>query len=49
MGVLISDCPSLSKLLDQKIAITDQQIDALVREPYGLSEDEIRIVGGGRK
>jgi len=36
--------PSQRQLLDQKVAITDHQIDALVYELYGLTEDEIRIV-----
>jgi type I restriction-modification system DNA methylase subunit len=36
--------PSEKQLLDQKLAITDQQIDALVYELYGLTEEEIRIV-----
>jgi len=36
--------PSAKQLLDQKLAITDHQIDALVYELYGLTEDEIRIV-----
>ena len=41
--------PSAKQLLDQKLAITDQQIDALVYELYGLTEEEIRIVeGAGR-
>jgi hypothetical protein len=31
------------------IAITDQQIDQLVYELYGLTEEEIRIVEGGEK
>jgi hypothetical protein len=39
--------PSARQLLDQKLAITDQQIDALVYELYGLTEGEIRIVEGG--
>ena len=38
--------PSAKHLLDQKLAITDHQIDALVYELYGLTDDEIRIVGG---
>ena len=38
--------PSAKQLLDQKLAITDQQIDALVYELYGLTEEEIRIVKG---
>jgi hypothetical protein len=36
--------PNAKQLLDQKLAITDQQIDTLVYELYGLTEDEIRIV-----
>jgi hypothetical protein len=39
--------PSAKQLLDQKLAITDQQIDALVYELHGLTEEEIRIVKGG--
>jgi uncharacterized protein (UPF0332 family) len=38
--------PSAKQLLDQKLATTDQQIDQLVYELYGLTEDEIRIVEG---
>jgi hypothetical protein len=38
--------PSAKQLLDQRLAITDQQIDALVYELYGLTEDETRIVEG---
>jgi len=41
--------PSARQLLDQKLAITDQQIDALVYDLYGLTEDEVRIVEGGDK
>jgi len=36
--------PSARQLLDQKLAITDGQIDRLVYELYGLSDDEIRVV-----
>jgi hypothetical protein len=36
--------PSAKHLLDQKLAITDHQIDALVHELYGLTKNEIRIV-----
>jgi type II restriction/modification system DNA methylase subunit YeeA len=39
--------PSAKQLLDQKLAITDQHIDALVYELYGLSDEEIGIVQGG--
>ncbi len=41
--------PSARQLLDQKLAITDQQIDSLVYELYGLTEEEVRIVEGGGK
>jgi len=43
--------PSAKQLLDRKLAITDHQIDRLVYELYGLSEDEIRVVedAGGAK
>ncbi|MCX6842576.1 MAG: hypothetical protein NTX53_09885 [candidate division WOR-3 bacterium] len=36
--------PSAKQLLDQKLAITDGQIDRLVYELYGLSDDEMRVV-----
>ena len=38
--------PSARQLLDQKLAITDNQIDLLVYELYGLTEEEIRTVEG---
>ena len=38
--------PSAKQLLDQKLSITDGQIDQLVYELYGLTADEIRIVEG---
>jgi hypothetical protein len=41
--------PSARQFLDQKLVITDQQIDALVYELYGLTEEEIRIVEGGKR
>jgi len=41
--------PSARHLLDQKLAITDRQTDALVYELYGLTEDEIAIVEGRAK
>jgi hypothetical protein len=34
--------------LERQIAATDQRIDRLVYELYGLTEAEIRIVEGGR-
>jgi hypothetical protein len=39
--------PSAKQLLDQKLAITDQQIDALVYELYGLTKHDVGIVEGG--
>ena len=36
--------PSAKQLLDQKLAITDGQVDRLVYELHGLSDDEIRVV-----
>ena len=36
--------PSEKRLLDQRLAITDGQIDRLVYELHGLSDDEIRVV-----
>ena len=35
--------------LQRQIAATDKQIDALVYELYGLTEEEVRIVEGGHK
>lgn len=32
--------------LERQIAVTDRQIDALVCELYGLTEEEIKIVEG---
>jgi hypothetical protein len=41
--------PHEQESLKRTIAATDAQIDALVYEMYGLTEDEIRIVEGGSK
>jgi hypothetical protein len=35
--------------IERRIAATEKQIDQLVYELYGLTDDEIRIVGGGQK
>jgi len=35
--------------LQNAVTATDQQIDALVYELYGLTEDEIRLVEGKTK
>ena len=34
-------------LIERQVKAADQQIDALVYDLYGLTEDEIRIVEGG--
>lgn len=39
--------PATQAVLARRIASTDAQIDALVYELYGLSEDEIALVEGG--
>ena len=33
---------------EREINVTDEQIDALVYELYGLTEEEIKVVEGGR-
>ena len=38
--------PGEKTMLEREIASTDRQIDALVYELYGLSEEEIKIVEG---
>ncbi len=35
------------ELYQRQIEVTDQQIDALVYELYGSSEEKVRIVEGG--
>jgi len=40
----VVDIPDDKKLYSRQIAATDQQIDALVYELYGLTEEEIRII-----
>ena len=39
--------PHEQESLQCQIAATDEQIDQLVYELYGLTEEEIRIVEGG--
>jgi hypothetical protein len=41
--------PSAKQLLDQQRAITDGQVDRLVCELYGLTDDEIGIIEGERR
>lgn len=38
--------PAEKTLFQRQIEATDQQIDALVYELYGLTEEEIKIVKG---
>jgi len=38
--------PRDKTVLEQQIAVTDQQIDRLVYELYGLTEEEVRMVEG---
>ena len=38
-----------TNLVERQIEATDKQIDALVYELYGLTEEEIRIVEGAGK
>ena len=40
--------PQAQKTIQSVIENTDRQIDELVYELYGLSEDEIAVVEGGR-
>lgn len=40
--------PQERGLLERQIAATDRQIDALVYQLYGLTEEEIRIVEGNQ-
>ncbi len=39
--------PQEQELVKREIESTDRQIDALVYELYGLTEEEIKIVEGG--
>ena len=40
--------PHEQESLKRQVAATDKQIDGLVYELYGLTEDEVRIVEGGQ-
>ena len=40
---------SLDSALQNAVTATDQQIDALVYDLYGLTEDEIKLVESGGK
>ena len=41
--------PHEQESLQRQVAATDKQIDALVYELYGLTEEEVRIVEGEQK
>jgi len=41
--------PHERELLERRIKITDNQIDRLVYELYALTEEEIKVVEGGRQ
>ena len=41
-----ADTPTAATLLQRQIAATDRQIDRLVYELYGLTEEEIALVEG---
>ena len=41
--------PGEKTMLEREIAATDRQIDALVYELYGLTDEEIKIVEGNHK
>jgi hypothetical protein len=45
-GLPKAKTPHEQESLQRQIAATDSQIDKLVYELYGLTEEEIRIVGG---
>ena len=42
----VAKTPQSKRLLQQQIDLTDQAIDALVYELYGLTEEEIAIIEG---
>jgi type II restriction/modification system DNA methylase subunit YeeA len=43
----MSNIPNEKTFLQRQIDTTDRQIDALVYELYGLTDEEIKIVDGG--
>lgn len=48
-GLPKAETPHEQESLQRQIAATDKQIDALVYELYGLTEEEIGTVEGGQK
>ena len=45
----LARAPQEQTALERQIEATDRQIDALVYELYGLTEEEIAIVEGGAR
>jgi len=45
----VATIPADKKLYQRRIEATDQEIDALVYELYGLTEEEIAIVEGTKQ
>ena len=43
-GFRVSESPTDKELYQWQIEVTDRQIDALVYESYGLTEEEIGVV-----
>jgi hypothetical protein len=41
--------PHEQESIQRQIAATDKLIDALAYKLYGLTDEEVRIVGGGKK
>ena len=46
IGELVAKNPNDKTRLQREIVATDRQIDQLVYELYGLTEEEIRVVEG---
>ena len=46
VAVSAAKAPQAKSVLERQIAATDRQIDNLVYELYGLTEEEIKIVEG---
>ena len=47
-SLAMAQTPQEKERLERQIDVTDKAIDALVYELYGLNEDEIKIVEGGK-
>lgn len=47
-SVSVAQIPQEKERLERQIDVTDKAIDTLVYELYGLNEDEIKIVEGGK-